>query len=88
MDIAELITQFCIPIIVVVCYCVCFAIKKTGLVKDNYLPIISIILGGVSGLLVNGLSYEAIAMGIASGAAAVGVNQVYKQLKKDDGYTI
>jgi len=88
MDIAGLIEQFCIPIIAVVCFCVCFAIKKTGIVKDNYIPIISITLGGVSGLIMNGLTYEAVATGIASGALAIGVHQIYKQLNKDDGYTI
>ena len=88
MNIGELIQQFCIPVIVVVCYCVCFAIKKTGLIKDKYIPLIAIILGGISGICTNGLSYEAVALGIASGAAAVGVNQVYKQLQKDDDYVI
>lgn len=88
MDIAELITKFAIPIIAVVCFCICYGIKRTGLVKDNYLPIISMVLGGISGLIMNGLSYEAIATGICSGALAVGVHQAYKQLSKDDGYTI
>lgn len=88
MNIAELIEQFCIPIIAVVCFCVCYGIKRTGIVKDNYLPLISIVLGGISGLIMNGLSYEAIATGIASGACAVAIHQVYKQLGKDDGYTI
>lgn len=88
MNLAELIEQFAIPIIAVVCFCICYGIKKTGLVKDNYLPIISMGLGGVSGLIMNGLSYEAVASGIASGALAVGIHQAYKQLKKDDGYTL
>jgi hypothetical protein len=36
----------------------------------------------------NGLSYEAVASGIASGALAVAINQIYKQSKKEDDYTI
>lgn len=88
MNIGELIVQFSIPIIAVVCFCICYGIKKAGIVKENYLPIISMILGGVSGLIMSGLSYEAVASGIASGALAVGIHQVYKQLSKDDGYTI
>lgn len=88
MNIADLIEQFCVPIIAVVCFCVCYGIKRTGVVKDNYIPIISMVLGGVSGLIMSGLSYEAVATGIASGALAVGVHQVYKQLNKDDGYTL
>lgn len=88
MNIPELIVQFAVPIIAVVCFCICYGIKKTGFIKDNYIPIISMILGGISGLILNGLSYEAVASGIASGAVAVAVHQAYKQLKKDDGYTI
>ena len=88
MDITSIIQEFCIPIIAVVCYCICFAIKKASFINDKYIPLIAIVLGGISGLLMNGLSYEAVASGIASGALAVGVNQVYKQFKKDDGYSI
>lgn len=88
MNIPELIVQFAVPIIAVVCFCICYGIKKTGFVKDNYIPIISMVLGGISGLILNGLSYEAVASGIASGAVAVAIHQTYKQLKKDDGYTI
>lgn len=88
MDIGALIEQFAVPLIAVVCFCICYGIKRSGLVKDNYLPIISMILGGVSGLIMNGFSYESVATGIASGALAVGVHQAYKQIKKDDGYSI
>lgn len=88
MNIAELIEQFAIPIIAMVCFCLCYGIKRTGLVKDNYLPIISMVLGAVSGLIMSGLSYEAVARGIASGAVAVAVHQAYKQIKKNDGYSI
>lgn len=88
MNIAELIEQFAIPLIAVVCFCVCYGIKRTGLVKDKYLPIISMVLGGISGLIMNGFSYEAVAAGVSSGALAVGCHQVYKQLQKDDDYTI
>lgn len=88
MNIAELIEQFAIPLIVVVCFCLCYGIKRTGLVKDNYIPIIAIVIGAISGLIMNGFSYEAVAQGIASGGLAVGIHQVYKQLKKDDDYSI
>lgn len=88
MDIGGMVQEFCIPIIAVVCYCVCFAIKRAQVIKDKYIPMIAIVLGGISGLLMNGLSYEAVASGIASGALAVAINQVYKQAQKDSDYTI
>lgn len=83
MDIMDLIQQYSIPIIVVVCYCIGFAIKKASFISDKYIPLIMIVLGGISGLLMNGVSYEAVAAGIASGAAATGIHQVYKQLTKE-----
>lgn len=88
MNIGELIEQFAIPIIAMVCFCICYGIKKTGLVKNNYLPLISMGLGGISGVIMNGWSYEAVASGIASGAVAVAIHQAYKQIKKNDDYTI
>jgi len=88
MDIIETMQELCIPIIAVVCYCICFGIKKASFINDKYIPLISMVLGGISGILMNGLSYEAVAVGISSGAVAVGVNQVYKQFTKDDSYSI
>lgn len=86
MNIGELIQTYCVPIIAMVCYCVCYAVKRAAFVKDKYIPLLSLILGGISGIVMNGLSYEALAGGIASGALAVAINQVYKQAKKDDIY--
>lgn len=88
MDIVQTLQQFCIPLIAAVCYCICFGVKKAQILKDKYIPLLAMILGGISGILMNGLSYESVATGIASGAIAVGVDQVYKQFRKDDGYTI
>ena len=84
MDICELIQDYCIPIIAVTVYCICFAIKKASFINDKYIPLIAVILGGVSGALMNGISYEAIASGIASGALATCANQIYKQLTKGE----
>lgn len=88
MNIGELIEQYCVPIIAMVCFCICYAIKQASFIPNKYLPIISLVLGGVSGIVMNGLSYEALASGIASGALAVAIHQVYKQLQKDDDYWI
>ena len=35
MDIGELIQQFCVPVIAMVCYCICYAIKRAELIKDK-----------------------------------------------------
>ena len=73
--------------ITVICYLMGQGIKMTPL-DNKWLPVICGILGGVLGLL--GLYFmpdftgtdpiTSVAIGIVSGLAATGVNQVYKQM--------
>lgn len=83
MDINVILSEYCVPIIVAVCYCIGYAIKKASFINDKYIPLIMIFLGGISGILLKGFSYQACALGIVSGAASTGINQIYKQLFKD-----
>lgn len=76
--------------IVALCYFIGMIGKAIPL-NDKWIPIMcggsGIILGifghfiGIADLVTNDI-YTAAAMGLASGLAATGVNQVYKQLKK------
>ena len=73
--------------ITVICYLAAQAVKATNL-DTKWLPVICGVLGGILGVV--GLYWipeypaqdiiTAIAVGIMSGLAATGVNQVYKQL--------
>ena len=73
--------------ITVNCYLAAQAVKATNL-DNKWLPVICGVLGGILGVV--GLYWipeypaqdiiTAIAVGIMSGLAATGVNQVYKQL--------
>ena len=73
--------------ITVICYLAVQAVKATNL-DNKWLPVICGVLGGILGVV--GLYWipeypaqdiiTAIAVGIMSGLAATGVNQVYKQL--------
>lgn len=73
--------------IVVICYLAAQAIKATSL-DNKWLPVICGALGGVLGVVgmyvmpdyPSGDVITAIAVGIVSGLAATGANQVYKQL--------
>ena len=58
MDIGALIQEFCIPIIVVFCYCVGFGLKKASFISDNYIPIVMIALGAVCGIMINEISFQ------------------------------
>ena len=75
--------------ITVICYLAAQAVKATNL-DNKWLPVICGVLGGILGVV--GLYWipeypaqdiiTAIAVGIMSGLAATGVNQVYKQITK------
>ena len=82
------------PAIVVICYLVGATLKAIGKeALDKFIPVICGFFGGGLGVLVfltipNYIPAEnwlmALAIGIVSGFASVGVNQVYKQLSKKD----
>lgn len=82
--------------ITVICYLLGMACKAIEKIPDKYIPIIVGTMGGIIGVVgwlttgdipaENWLS--AIEVGIASGLASTGVNQIYKQLRFDDGQTI
>nr|DAO83785.1 MAG TPA: holin [Caudoviricetes sp.] len=88
MDITSIGTSLAI---VVICYLVGLGAKIVPQVKDNYIPVIVGVVGGMLG--VAGMYVipdfpahdvmTAVAVGIMSGLASTGVNQIYKQVKKD-----
>ena len=75
--------------ITVICYLAAMAVKATE-VDNKWLPVICGVIGAVLGVV--GMYYmpgypatdiiTAIAIGIVSGLAATGADQVYKQLPK------
>lgn len=88
MDITQVGTSLAI---VIICYLVGLGAKTVDGVKDNYIPVI---VGAVGGALGAAGMYvipdfpatdimTAVAVGIVSGLASTGVNQIYKQVKKD-----
>ena len=76
--------------ITVIAYLVGIGCKAAGTVKDELIPVICGCVGAVLGIA--GLylmpdfpatdAINALAVGIVSGLAATGVNQIYKQLTK------
>lgn len=75
--------------IVVITYLIGYAAKLIPNIKDKAIPVITGVFGGILGAV--GMYVipdfpatdimNAIAVGIVSGLASTGVNQVYKQLK-------
>lgn len=76
--------------IVVICYLIGLGIKAIPAIKDELIPVIVGISGGILGVI--GMFampdfpaddiLNAIAIGIVSGLASTGINQAYKQLSK------
>ena len=78
------------PAIAVICYLIAQIVKSTPL-DNKYLPIIAGSAGGILGIIGMYIIpefpasdiYSALAVGIVSGLAATGANQIYKQLTKN-----
>lgn len=78
----------CIAIIVI-CYLIGIGAKLIPDIKDDYIPVIVGVFGGILGVV--GLYVipdfpandilNAISVGIVSGLASTGVNQIYKKAK-------
>lgn len=74
--------------IVIIAYVVGAIVKNIAAIDDKWIPVIVSITGGVLGVLGMHVIPEfpaqdwmnAIAIGVMSGLASTGVNQVYKQL--------
>lgn len=88
MDITTLGT--CVAI-VAICYVVGMACKAAQKIPDEWIPVIMAVVGGVLGAVGMNIMPDfpaadyinAVAVGAVSGLAATGVNQVYKQAKKE-----
>lgn len=79
--------------ITVICYLVGIACKAIQPIPDEYIPVIVGVTGGLLGVVafITGMPdfpaqdyITAVAVGIVSGLAATGANQVARQLKPDD----
>ena len=79
-----------VAVITVICFLVGQVVKVTGL-DNKYIPVIVGAVGGLLGVAGMFIMPEfpaadymtAVAVGIVSGLAATGINQVYKQLTKE-----
>ncbi len=79
--------------ITVICYGIAFGVKKMEIIADKWIPAIVLGLGLILGVLafLTGMPsfpaqdiITAAAVGIYSAGMAIGINQVGKQIKKDE----
>lgn len=84
----DITTVGTVTAIVVICYLVGVFVKAIPSIEDKFIPVIVGVMGGILGVVGMFVMPEfpaqdvlnAAAVGIASGLASTGANQVYKQL--------
>lgn len=84
MDISFL-TEYMVPVILGLCLCVGFIVKKWVADVDNkYIPTICAVLGVALAIWINWPTVDAgiILSGLVSGLAATGADQMVKQIAK------
>lgn len=82
-----ILTQYLNVLIVGICLCVGFVIKKWIKDVDNkFIPTIVAFLGLILSVITNGLSLEFILSGLLSGLASTGLHQAFSQFisKKEE----
>lgn len=87
MDISFL-TEYCVPVIVGICLCVGYIVKKWVKDIDNkYIPTLCAVLGlGISIWMHWGtIDSTVILTGLASGLAATGLHEAYRQVIEKKG---
>lgn len=84
--------NYMMPVVVGICLCVGFVLKKWVKDVDNkYIPTICALLGVIIAAWIQGwmLTPEVVLSGLISGLASTGLHQVFKQyLEKDSATTI
>lgn len=77
----EFIVDMYIPVVMVICLCVGFIMKKFLPTDNKFIPLTLAILGAVLGCIVaKDIAIDHIAAGMVTGLAAVGLHQVFAQL--------
>ena len=81
----EFIIDLYIPIVMVICLCVGFVLKKFVPADNKFIPLILMILGAIIACIYcGGFSIDHVAAGMVTGLASVGLHQVFKQLIEPD----
>lgn len=89
MDLSNYVTV--LPI-VIICYAIGLVCKAIEKVPDKFIPVVVGIFGGIVAIPAMSLMPEfpatdvitAISVGIMSGLASTGINQIYKQASKKE----
>jgi hypothetical protein len=79
----EFLNEFMIPVIMGICLCVGYIVKKWVKDVDNkYIPTLCAVLGILVAFWINwgNITPEVVLMGLASGLASTGLHQAFTQM--------
>ena len=79
----EFLSEYFVPVIIGICLCVGYVVKKWVKDVDNkYIPTINAVLGVILAIVMNlhSIDVSVILCGLASGLAATGMHQAFKQI--------
>ena len=79
MDIQTTITQYCVPQILVFCWCLGFVFKRWLPMDNKWIPTVLFVVGIVCCLAYTGITFDSVVYGAVSGLASVGLNQAFQQ---------
>lgn len=84
----EMLSNYCEPMIFMICLCVGYIVKKWIKDVDNkYIPTLCAVVGLTIAVIMNfgNFSVMVIVKGLVSGLSAVGFHQVFKQMIERNG---
>lgn len=77
----DFIQEMYIPIVLVICLCIGYVIKRWMPNDNKWIPTIMLILGAVLGCIATkGITLESIGAGAVTGLASTGLHQLFVQL--------
>lgn len=85
MDLTFL-NEYFVFVVVGICLCTGFVIKKIEKIPNKYIPLIMAILGAVINVWANGFTFtpDILLGGMFSGLSSTGLHQLFKQLINEE----
>lgn len=87
MDIS-FVNDYFVPVIIAICLGVGFVLKNFLPTDNKWIPLVLAVVGVACGVAKFGITLDAVACGLVSGLASIGLHQAFKQILMNGGYKI
>lgn len=81
------LTSYFVPVVVIACLILGYILKHASLfkfIKNDNIPAILALAGGISNLIVTGVSFQNFILGALMGLASTGMHQTFKNFIEND----